>query len=54
MVEAKHQSLNPASGKVMEKAGMKKDAVLRQRRINKITKQINDLVVYSITKEDLK
>ena len=54
LVEAKHQSLNPASGRVMEKAGMKKDAVLRQRRINKVTKQINDLVVYSITKEDLK
>lgn len=53
LVEAKHQSLNPASGRVMEKAGMKKDAVLRQRRINKITGQINDLVIYSITKEDL-
>ena len=53
LVEAKHQSLNPASGRVMEKAGMKKDAVLRQRRINKITGQINDLIVYSITKEDL-
>ena len=54
LVEAKHQSLNSASGRVMEKVGMKKDAVLRQRRINKITKQVNDLVVYSITKEDLK
>lgn len=53
LVEAKHQSLNPASGRVMEKVGMKKDAVLRQRRINKITKQINDLIVYSMTKEEL-
>ena len=52
LVEAKHQILNPASGRVMEKVGMKKDAVLRQRRINKITKQINDLVVYSITKKE--
>ncbi len=53
LVECKHQSLNPASGRVMEKAGMKKDAVLRNRRINKITGQINDLVVYSIIKEEL-
>ena len=37
----------------MEKAGMKKDAVLRKRRINKITKQINDLIIYSIIKEEL-
>lgn len=53
LVEAKHQSLNPASGRVMEKAGMKKDAILRNRRINKITGQINDLVVYSIIKEEI-
>ena len=53
LVEAKHQKLNPASGRVMEKAGMKKDAVLRNRRINKITGQINDLIVYSIIKEEL-
>ena len=53
LVECKHQSLNPASGRVMEKAGMKKDAVLRKRRINKITKQINDLIIYSIIKEEL-
>jgi hypothetical protein len=32
---------------------MKKDAVLRNRRINKITGQINDLIVYSIIKEEL-
>lgn len=53
LIEAKHKSSNPASGRVLDKVGMKKDAVLRQRRINKITKQINDLVIYSITKEEL-
>lgn len=53
IVEARHISGNPASGRVMQKAGMKLDAVLRNRRINKDTKEINDLVVYSITKEEL-
>lgn len=36
LVEAKHHASNPASGRVMEKAGMKKDGVLRERRINKM------------------
>ena len=53
LVEAKHASENPASGRVMEKAGMKKDAILRARRINKYTKNINDLIMYSILKEEL-
>ncbi len=53
LVEAKHASENPASGKVMEKAGMKQDAILRARRINKYTKRINDLIMYSILKEEL-
>ena len=35
MVEAKHISGNPASGRVMEKAGMKKETILRNRKINK-------------------
>ena len=53
MVEAKHISGNPASGRVMEKAGMKKETILRNRKINKDTKERNDLVIYSITKEEL-
>jgi RimJ/RimL family protein N-acetyltransferase len=53
LVEAAHISENPASGRVMQKAGMRKDAVLRQRRINKYTNNINDLIVYSITREEL-
>lgn len=32
IVEAKHHSTNPASGRVMEKAGMIKEAVLKDRR----------------------
>jgi len=53
LVEAKHIKENPASGRVMEKAGMKKEAVLRSRIINKATGNLNDLIIYSITKEEL-
>ena len=53
LVEAQYVSGNPASGKVMEKAGMKKDGILRQRRIDKITGEVYDLICYSIVKEEL-
>ena len=53
LVEARHISGNPASGRVMQKSGMHKDAVLKNRRINKYTKEFNDLIVYSIDKNDL-
>lgn len=48
VVEAKHHSTNPASGRVMEKAGMTKEAVLKERRYNKETNSYCDLVCYSI------
>ena len=53
LIEARHISGNSASGRVMEKAGMHKDAVLRDRRINKYTGERNDSIVYSIIKEEL-
>lgn len=53
LVEAKHISLNSASGRVMQKAGMKLDGVLKERRIDKLTGEKVDLVIYSITKKDL-
>lgn len=53
LVEAKHHACNPASGRVMEKAGMKKEGILRERRVNKIKNGYDDLVIYSITKLDL-
>lgn len=53
LVEAKHIIGNPNSGKVMAKAGMTKDATLRKRRLNKKTGEIEDLIVYSITKDEL-
>ena len=54
LVEARHISGNPASGRVMEKAGMKKEAILKNRKMNKYTKELNDLVFYSISKKDFK
>ena len=53
IVEAMHIRDNPASGRVMQKAGMKQDGVLRDRRINKYTKERNDLIVYSIKRNEL-
>lgn len=34
-IEAQHELDNPASGRVMEKCGMRKEGVLRQRLYNK-------------------
>ena len=53
LVEAKHHASNPDSGRVMKKAGMKKDAILRERRVNKIKDGYDDLVIYSMTQNDL-
>lgn len=50
IVEAKHHSINPASGRVMEKAGMIKDAVLKERRYHAETDSYCDLVCYYIVK----
>ena len=51
-IEARHNTENPASGRVMEKAGMKLEGILRQVKINKKGK-FYDLAVYSILKSDL-
>ena len=40
-------SINPASGKVMKKAGMIYDATLKEYRIDKNTNKRVDLVYYS-------
>ena len=47
-VLACHVSLNPASGKVMKKAGMNLDGVLRGHKVDKYTKERCDLLWYSI------
>ena len=52
LVEANHRSSNPASGRVMQKAGMKYDGTLRERRIN-LDGTRADMIYYSITKNEL-
>ena len=52
LVSAQYNHLNTASGAVMERVGMRKDAVLRKRRVDGLTGQWCDLVVYSITAEE--
>ena len=52
LVELRHKKDNVASGKVMQKAGLKYETTLRKRVIDKVTKEREDLVVYSLTKEE--
>lgn len=52
VITAKHNEDNIGSGRVMQKAGMKKDGILRSRVIDKITKERVGLVVYSITRDE--
>ena len=51
LVYARHMSLNPASGKVMEKAGLKYEATLKGRMLDKDNNR-NDLIYYSLTKDE--
>lgn len=43
---------NSASGKVLEKVGMKYEGILRKRVYDKVTKKQVDLISYSITRDD--
>lgn len=52
LVEANYRSTNPASGRVMEKAGMKYDGTLRGRKVDPDGTR-SDVICYSITKEEL-
>ena len=49
-IEAQHELTNPSSGRVMEKCGMQKEGVLRQRLYNK--GRYVDVALYAIIKED--
>lgn len=48
-VYAQHLSLNPASGRVLEKCGMKYEGRLKNRMIDKNTGKYDDLLSYSIS-----
>lgn len=50
-IEAQHDVRNPASGRVMEKCGMKKEGVLRQRILNK--NEYIDVALWSVLRTDL-
>lgn len=50
-IEAKHNTLNPASGMVMQKSRMKHEGILRQVQVDK-NGDYNDLAVYSILKSE--
>ena len=52
LIEIRHQEENPASGRVMQKAGLKYETILRERMIDKETKKRANIVVYSLTKEE--
>jgi len=49
-IEARHDTKNPASGRVMAKAGMRFEGILRQAGKNNTG--IVDMAVYAILKED--
>lgn len=53
LVEAHHAGYNPASGRVMQKEGMKKDGELRERRLDKKTGIYTPQIYYSILKSEL-
>ena len=52
LITAKHNESNVASGKVMQKVGMVYDGTLRNRIIDKVTKERDGIVCYSITKDE--
>ena len=49
-IEAQHELTNPSSGRVMEKCGMRKEGVLRQRLYNK--GKYVDVALYAILRCD--
>lgn len=52
LVEAKYNITNTASGKLLNKVGMRQDGILRDRRRDKITGERNDLVICSMLKRE--
>lgn len=52
IVSANYRSSNPASGKVMQKVGMKYEATLRSRKVDRDGTR-RDMICYSITKDEL-
>lgn len=53
IIIVKYYSDNAFSNPILENAGMKRDAVLRYRRINDLTGKKDSLIIYSILKEEM-
>lgn len=53
LIEAKVNETNTASMKLLEKLGFQMDGRLRDRRIDLQSGNRNDLIIYSITREEL-
>lgn len=51
-IEAQHESDNPASGRVMLKAGMRREGTLRQRIYNK--GRYTDVELYAVLRQDFR
>lgn len=54
LIEAIHEDINIGSGKVMEKAGMKKETVLKDRILDEVTQEFQDYIVYFLTENEYK
>lgn len=54
VVEASHYSGNPNSGKVMQNAGMQREAELKERKYNFKTEQYENLICYYVVSENEK
>ena len=53
IIIVKYYSDNAYSNPILDNVGMKRDAILRNRRINTLTNEKESLVVYSILKEEM-
>ena len=52
LIQCTYYETNKISGAILESLGMQKDAILRDRRINEITKQKENFVICSINKQE--
>lgn len=52
-IYAGYLSHNGASGRIMEKAGMKNEGTARSRMVDKITGKRLDIIQYSILKDEI-
>lgn len=54
LIECSYYEENTRTGQILDDVGMKKEAVLKQRRINEQTNKKEDFIIYSINIKDFK